>query len=249
MKNIISKLPSIKISLIILSLLVTGCNSFNMKQNTVLDPFETINRKTHKFNNIVDKIILLPIAKSYNYVVPNPIKSCVHNVFANVEDLKSACNSFLQGQGINGINTIGRFLFNTTMGVGGCFDVASINGAYKIPNDFGITLGKWGVPSGPYLVIPFAGPSNFRDALAAMSLKYLPEPTGHIKNNLLYINNFTNTLYIVDYRASILNITDVINEVAIDPYILIRDCYTKQREEIICNYQNDEPYPEEDYNE
>ena len=110
-------------------------------------------------------MVFKPVAQAYTYVTPQPVRSCVHNIFSNVGDLWSGANSMLQGRGHDFVNTLGRFLFNTTMGVGGCFDVASANGARKIPNDFGTTLGVWGIGQGPYLVLPFFGSSTIRDGV------------------------------------------------------------------------------------
>lgn len=128
--------------------LMAGCAA--PKNPDPRDPWEGFNRGVYKFNDSVDRVVFKPVAQAYTYVTPQPVRSCVHNIFSNVGDLWSGANSMLQGRGHDFVNTLGRFLFNTTMGVGGCFDVASANGARKIPNDFGTTLGVWGIGQGPY---------------------------------------------------------------------------------------------------
>src|SRR5690606_27500949 len=100
---------------------------------------------------------------AYDYVMPDPAQSCIHNMFSNVSDVWAAFNSMLQGRGHDFINGLGRFMLNTTMGVAGCFDIATANGARKIPNDFGTTLGVWGFGQGPYVVLPLLGSSTVRD--------------------------------------------------------------------------------------
>ena len=143
--------------------LMAGCAA--PKNPDPRDPWEGFNRGVYKFNDSVDRVVFKPVAQAYTYVTPQPVRSCVHNIFSNVGDLWSGANSMLQGRGHDFVNTLGRFLFNTTMGVGGCFDVASANGARKIPNDFGTTLGVWGIGQGPYLVLPFFGSSTIRDGV------------------------------------------------------------------------------------
>src|SRR5690606_3558027 len=99
-------------------------------------------------------------------LTPEPARNCIHNIFANMADLWASVNSFLQGRGHDGVNMLGRVLFNTTMGLGGCIDVASKTGSQRIANDFGVTLGVWGFDSGPYVVLPFLGSSSVRDGVA-----------------------------------------------------------------------------------
>lgn len=195
------------------------------------DPWEGFNRGVYKFNDTVDRALFKPVAQAYTYVTPQPVRSCFHNMFSNVGDLWSAANSFLQGRGHDFVNTLGRFLFNTTMGVGGCFDVATANGARKIPNDFGTTLGVWGIGQGPYLVLPFFGPSTVRDGVGRIGDWqggiYTYSTPGAIDN--VPIRNSLWGLDIVDTRASLLTTTDTVDRVALDPYSFVRDAYLQRR--------------------
>jgi len=195
------------------------------------DPWEGFNRGVYKFNDTVDRALLKPVAQAYTYVTPQPVRSCIHNMFSNVGDLWGATNSFLQGRGHDFVNTLGRFLFNTTMGIGGCFDVASANGARKIPNDFGTTLGVWGFGQGPYLVLPILGASTVRDGVGLIGdwqggmITY--SNPGAIENT-----RWRNSLWgldIVDTRASLLDTTDMVDRVALDPYSFVRDAYLQRR--------------------
>jgi len=193
------------------------------------DPWEGFNRGVYQFNDKVDRAVLKPVAKAYTYVTPTPVRDCVHNIFSNVSDLWAATNSFLQGRGHDFVNTLGRFLLNTTMGVGGCFDIASANGARKIPNDFGTTLGVWGVGQGPYLVLPILGASTVRDGVGLIGDWNGNQlaTVGRIEN--IPLRNSLWGLEAVDYRASMLDVTDTVDRVALDPYSFVRDAYLQRR--------------------
>lgn len=193
------------------------------------DPWEGMNRGVYTFNDKVDRAVLRPIAEGYTYVTPQPVRSCVNNIFNNVGDVWSAANSFLQGRGLDFVNTIGRVLFNTTMGVGGCFDVATANGANRIPNDFGTTLGVWGLGQGPYLVLPLWGPSTVRDGVGLVGDFEGSQFTsvGAIDN--VRLRNSLYGLQIVDKRASLLDASKMVDRVALDPYSFVRDAYLQRR--------------------
>lgn len=217
------------------------------------DPWEGFNRGVYKFNDTVDRAVFKPVAQAYTFVTPQPVRSCVHNIFSNVGDLWSGTNSFLQGRGHDFVNTLGRFLFNTTMGVGGCFDVASANGARKIPNDFGTTLGVWGLGQGPYLVLPFFGSSSVRDGVGLIG-DWQGRQYGYMGVSAIDNVPLRNSLWgleVVDTRASLLSATDTIDRVALDPYSFIRDAYLQRRaamvngqrvddESSLPNYEDDE---------
>ncbi|MVW72647.1 VacJ family lipoprotein [Bordetella sp. 15P40C-2] len=195
------------------------------------DPWEGFNRGVYKFNDTVDRAVFKPVAQAYTYVTPQPVRSCIHNMFSNVGDLWAATNSFLQGRGHDFVNTLGRFLFNTTMGIGGCIDVASANGARKIPNDFGTTLGVWGIGSGPYLVLPFWGPSTVRDSAGLVGDWYGREYTYTSPSAIddVPLRNSLWGLNIVDTRANLLDTTNTVDRVALDPYSFVRDAYLQRR--------------------
>ncbi|AZY50628.1 MlaA family lipoprotein [Bordetella avium] len=192
------------------------------------DPWEGFNRGVYKFNDTVDRALFKPVAQGYTYVVPSPVRTCVHNMFSNLGDIWAGANSMLQGRGHDFINTLGRFLFNTTMGIGGCIDVASMNGARKIPNDFGVTLGVWGLGQGPYLVLPFWGASTVRDS-AGLAVGWYGDPVTLRQVDNIPLRNSLWGLEIVDARANLLDVSNTIDRVALDPYSFIRDAYLQRR--------------------
>lgn len=206
------------------------------------DPWEGFNRGVYQFNDTIDRAVFKPVAQAYTFVTPEPVRSCVHNIFSNVSDLWSGTNSFLQGRGHDFVNTLGRFLFNTTMGVGGCFDVASANGARKIPNDFGTTLGVWGFSQGPYLVLPFFGASTVRDGVG-LAGDFAGTTYGYMGVDAIDNVRLRNSLWglrIVDTRASLLSTTDTIDRVALDSYSFIRDAYLQRRAAMVLGHRVDE---------
>ena len=192
------------------------------------DPWEGFNRNVYAFNDTVDRAVLRPVAEAYTFVTPRPVRSCVSNIFSNIGDIWGAANSFLQGRGLDGINTLGRFMFNTTMGVGGCFDVASKTGANKIPNDFGITLGVWGIGQGPYVVLPILGPSSVRDS-AGFATDVVANPLSLTHVESVRWRNSLIGLRLIDTRANYLDASKMVDRTAIDPYSFIRDAYLQRR--------------------
>jgi phospholipid-binding lipoprotein MlaA len=199
------------------------------------DPWESYNRSMYAFNDTFDRALLKPIATGYDQLMPDPAQTCIHNVFNNLGDVWSAINSFLQGRGHDFFNTLGRVLFNSTMGLGGCIDVASMNGAKRIPNDFGVTLGVWGFDSGPYVVLPFLGSSSVRDGTATLgtfAAGVSPvTPVFEIDN--VPLRNSIIGLYAVDTRASLLDADKLVNQVALDRYSFIRDAYIQRRNALV----------------
>src|SRR4051812_1512947 len=144
---------------------LSGCAT--TRDNTP-DPWESLNRKTFAFNDAIDQAVLKPVAQGYQKVVPGVARTGINNFFSNLEDVGTFLNQILQGKMVDGINDAGRVVLNTTMGIGGLIDVASMNGMEKHNEDFGQTLGWWGAGSGPYFVIPLLGPSTLRDAPARL---------------------------------------------------------------------------------
>jgi phospholipid-binding lipoprotein MlaA len=192
------------------------------------DPWEGFNRRVYTVNDAVDRAVLKPFAQAYQFVTPTPVRSCVSNMFSNLGDVWSAANSFLQGRGLDGINNMGRFMFNTTMGVGGCFDVATNTGATKNPNDFGITLGVWGASNGPYVVLPILGPSTVRDGVG-FGVGVFGNPTSLTRINDVPWRNSLLGLWAVNTRSNLLETTNTIDRVALDPYSFVRDAYLQRR--------------------
>ncbi|MFV0283254.1 MAG: VacJ family lipoprotein [Castellaniella sp.] len=203
------------------------------------DPWESYNRSMYKFNDAVDRAVLKPIATGYETITPSPIRTCISNIFGNLGDVWSGINSLLQGRGRDFVDSFGRVLFNSTAGLGGCIDFASMHGARKIPNDFGMTLGVWGLNAGPYVVLPFMGPSTVRDTVATGATFFIPgTPTTAVfaidnvpaRNSLL-------GLYFVDQRASLLEADRLVDKIALDKYSFIRDAYLQRRKAMLDSRQ------------
>ncbi|MDG9980405.1 VacJ family lipoprotein [Pseudomonas oleovorans] len=188
------------------------------------DPWESFNRPIFRFNDTVDTYALKPIAQGYRAVTPQFLEDGVHNVFGNIGDVGNLANNLLQGKLHNaGVDT-GRLIFNTTFGVLGFFDVAKHMGLQKSNEDFGQTLGVWGLESGPYLVIPFLGPSTVRDAAGRVPDGFLtPYPyIDHVPTR-----NVTRGVQVVDTRANLLQAERLVSG---DKYIFIRNAYLQSRE-------------------
>lgn len=204
------------------------------------DPWESYNRGMFAFNDAFDKALLKPIASGYEQIVPQPARSCVNNIFGNLADAWSAVNSFFQGRGHDFFNSLGRVLFNSTVGLGGCIDVASMHGAERINNDFGTTLGVWGVGTGPYFVLPFIGPSTVRDTTAfvgTLAADVSPfTPVMSIDN--VALRNSLIGLFVVDTRASLLTTDKLVEDVALDRYSFIRDAYLQRRQALVNGRSN-----------
>lgn len=211
------------------SVLAAGCASVpNPSPN---DPLESYNRSMFAVNEAIDGALFKPIAHGYAALTPQPVRTCISNIFNNMGDVWSAFNSFLQARGHDFINTMGRVMFNSTMGLGGCIDVASMNGSRRIHNDFGITLGVWGIGSGPYIVLPFMGSSTLRDGASSLTGLAVDvsalTPVFAIDN--VPLRNSILGLYAVDMRAGLLDADKLVDEIALDRYSFIRDAYMQRR--------------------
>jgi phospholipid-binding lipoprotein MlaA len=201
---------------------LTGCATNAPKA----DPLEGLNRFTFKVNDAVDNAVLVPVAKGYKAITPQIVRSGVSNVFSNVGDVPIAINNFLQGKVENGATDIGRLLINSTFGILGLFDIATPMGLEKHNEDFGQTLGKWGVPSGPYLVLPLMGPSTIRDAAA--------RPVDSFAGYSRYVDhiptrNTALAVEIIDLRASLLDASGTLEEASLDKYQFLRDAFLQRR--------------------
>ena len=209
--------------------LLTGCAGPAGTTPNPNDPWEGSNRAIYQFNDEFDKGILRPVSELYAFVTPQPVRTCIHNMFMNLGEIWSAINSSLQGRHEDAINTWGRFMLNTTLGVGGCIDVASANGAKRIPNDFGVTLGVWGIGPCPYVVLPFIGASSVRDTVgtAANFTFNQIDIVGSIPDV-----GWRNSIYgveVVSRRESLLDVSKTVDRTALDPYSFIRDAYQQRR--------------------
>ena len=165
-------MPLMRISLLLLGLLLTGCSSINLSTYAQQkDPFESFNRGVYAFNDTLDRAVIKPVAKGYSEVVPVPAKTAVSNFFSNLDDVVVTANDLLQLKFKQAISDGCRVIFNTTFGVFGLINIT--DRLEKHNEDFGQTLGYWGVPSGPYLMLPVLGPSSFRDGICAVLLMTL----------------------------------------------------------------------------
>jgi len=189
------------------------------------DPFEPVNRVVFNFNDGLDRYVAVPVAKGYQKVTPQPLRTAVSNFFSNLGDLSNAANALLQLKITDATEDIVRFAFNSTFGLGGLLDWATPAGLPKHHQDFGLTLGHWGIPSGPYLVLPLFGPSTVRDSMGLIvDVKFNPlnymEPA---VRNPLYLLQF------VSVRSDLLGASDLLQQAALDKYSFVRDAYTQQR--------------------
>ena len=191
------------------------------------DPLEPMNRKTTAFNDAVDGAVLKPVATLYRDITPDPLRTGVNNFFENLRDVWSFINASLQLRPREAAENFLRFNVNTVFGVGGIFDVASEMGLERTRLDFGQTLGRWGVPSGPYLVLPIFGPSTVRDT-AGFSI----ESSGDLVQGIANVPT-RNSLYLlraVEIRANLLRATSLLEGAALDKYSFTRELYLQRRE-------------------
>lgn len=187
------------------------------------DPWESVNRKIFAFDMTLDEYLLKPAAKGYQTVTPDWGESMVHHFFKNLGDLGDSVNSLLQLKFAQAGTNLGRFLLNTTLGVGGLFDVATDANLIAKDQDFGLTLAHWGVDPGPYLVLPFLGPSTVRDAVGMLPDNYL-WPPHYLKDDITKYG--VTGLYGVSKRAELLGIKDGFNG---DMYLFVRNYYLNSR--------------------
>ncbi len=195
-----------------------------------LDPWEKWNRKVFNFNEDVDKAVLKPVATTYTNVVPQPVRRSVGNFFSNFADAWSAINNMLQGKFEAGFEDVTRVGANTLFGLFGILDVASEMGLEHHYEDFGQTLGRYGVGAGAYVVLPILGPSSVRDA-AAIPVDRLASPPAFFNGTRTQVG--LTVLQIVNTRAGLLGATRVIDDIALDKYTFIRDAYLQRRRSLV----------------
>lgn len=228
-------LKLIKLTLAILPILLTGCASISGPADP-RDPLESYNRAAYEFNDGVDTYFLKPISKGYDFVTPDPIQKGVGNFFSNIDDVIVMFNDLLQFKFGQFASDTGRFLINSTLGLGGLIDWASDMGLPKHQEDFGQTLGYWGVPEGPYFVIPFLGPSTIRDApsvfvdAAAFDPVWQEFENGYpLQSRDPKIAWSLTGLKFIDIRASLLSTEGILDEAALDEYTFVREAYLQRR--------------------
>jgi len=210
----------------VLALLCAGCATRTPYEDAS-DPLEPVNRAVYTFNDYVDRGVLKPVARGYVEVLPDFARTGVRNFFNNLLEPVTIVNDVLQGKPHQTVSDTLRFGFNTIFGVFGLFDVATGWGLDRHREDFGQTFATWGFGEGWYIVLPFLGPSNARDAVGLIPALQL-EPVQYLTNDSL-VQWGTYGLYFVSQRADLLSATDVLDTAAIDPYLQVREAYRQKR--------------------
>lgn len=211
---------------ILFTLALAACATVPPSERTPRDPWQRMNRGVFKFNDVFDRVIAQPVSRTYVRVMPQTVRTGISNFFNNVTYPDVIVNALLQGQLKPFAKDTGRFVVNSTLGIGGLLDPATPMGLAYEDRDFGQTFGKWGIPSGPFLVLPFLGPSDVRDGLGRLPDAYA-EPWAYIQNP--YWDYGTLLLYEVRNRADLLPLTDMAKQ-TFDPYAFERNAYLQSRD-------------------
>jgi phospholipid-binding lipoprotein MlaA len=227
-------------SLILLtSLTLSGCASLDGPTDPS-DPFERYNRSMDSFNSNVDSYVLKPVAKGYDAITPTFVQKGVGNFFSNLDDVQVIFNDLFQFKFKQLASDTGRLVINSSVGVLGLIDWASDMGLEKHNEDFGQTLGYWGVSSGPYLILPLLGPSTVRDTGGlAVDSTYLDPINNEVHEQWVYPNRNRDAsagltiVKVIDVRAGLLKAESVLNEAALDPYIYVREAFLQRRHSLI----------------
>lgn len=202
------------------------------------DPWEPFNRSVFEFNENLDAYFLKPVVTGYRFVLPEFVRDGIYNFFSNYNDIYTALNNLLQGKPSDAFSDLMRVVVNTTFGLGGFIDMATPGGLEKHKEDWGQTFGVWGIPSGPYVVLPFFGPSSVRDTFGTAAdletdyfFKYIPD---------VGLRNSVTGLRVVNARNTYYEAGDLLNGAAIDKYSFLRDAYIQRREYQINEGREDE---------
>jgi len=237
MKSLIHHLY--KAIILVMVVMLGACATTQQNERVArVDPLEPMNRAAFTFNENLDQYLVKPAAEAYKFVMPDVARRGVTNFFSNIGDIFVAANNLLQGKPKEATSDIGRFLVNSTIGILGLFDVATDIGLDKHAEDFGQTMGVWGVSDGPYVVLPFFGPSTARDTVGlAVDLK-----TDFVLNtNQLNSEEKlgVTALRVLDRRANLLDAGQLLEDAAFDKYSFLRDSYLQRRRNQI--YDGDPP--------
>jgi phospholipid-binding lipoprotein MlaA len=216
--------------------MLAGCAA-QQRAPSPLDPIEPVNRAVFEFNETADRFVFKPVAQGYKFVLPEVVRTGVTNFFANLADPWIAVNQLLQGKVELALSDGWRFITNSTLGLGGIFDIATDMGLPKHNEDFGQTLGVWGFDTGAFLVLPILGPSSVRDGIGLIADTYgfLPWrlPDWLDFNHRVAWQNSLSALDFVNIRANLLDATDLLEDAALDRYAFIRDAYFQRRRNLV----------------
>jgi phospholipid-binding lipoprotein MlaA len=218
-----------------MGLTLAGCAT--MRAPDERDPWEPVNRATFEVNETLDRALLKPVAEGYRFVLPSEVRTGVRNFFANLNDPWIAVNQLLQGKVEEALSDVWRFIVNSTFGIGGIFDIASDMQMPKHNEDFGQTMAVWGLPFGPYLVLPVLGPSSGRDGIGAFvgAYAYVPwfGPEWFDFNHRVTWRTSLTSLDFIQVRASLLDATTALDQAALDRYAFVRNAYFQRRRNLI----------------
>ena len=228
-----------RLVLLSVTCLFVGCASIPAGvEPSPRDPWEPFNRSVFEFNEGLDKYLLKPVVAAYRFILPEIVREGIYNFFSNYSDIYTALQNLLQGKPDYAFNDLMRVAVNTIFGLGGLMDVATPGGLEKHKEDWGQTFGVWGVPSGPYVVLPFFGPSTVRDTFGTAAdletdylFKYIPD---------VGLRNSITGLRVVNARNTYYEAGDLLDGAAIDKYSFMRDAYLQRREYQINEGRNDE---------
>jgi len=221
-------------------LVASGCASTTTASSVEYDPWETPNRALFRFNEAVDRATFKPVAKAYVKVVPEPARKGVTNFSRNLATPGSALNNFLQGKPGLGFQEFARFFVNTTIGIGGLFDIAAHSGVEPNMEDFGQTAAVWGIPPGPFVMVPFLGPRTLRDT-ATLPLNIMVDPLHYHDDSTIRLSLWF--LRLVDVRSRLLPLEELMKDSS-DPYVTMRESYLQNRDFQI--YDGDPPTTDDD---
>lgn len=210
--------------------LLFGCANKKLAKGEVNDPYQAFNRQMYSFNRGIDTIFIKPIAGVYHFAVPQPVRRGVTNFFSNINDINVTINKVLQFKIHDAVRSAVRFAMNSTVGVGGLFDVASHTGLYKHRADFGLTLARYGMTESPYLVLPFLGPGTVRDQ-AGFFVDWYLSPWAYLNDEKWLYSLLA--LKIINTRANLLDEGMYVDYAAMDEYTFVRDIYLQRREALI----------------
>lgn len=216
-----------------LILLLSGCSNVPSVDNGErrVDPWEGMNRSVNAFNEELDEYILKPVARGYQAITPEPVDRGVSNFFSNLDDVTVIINDLLQLKVIQATSDLSRLVVNSTVGILGLFDVAELIGLEKHHEDFGQTLGYWGIPSGPYLVLPFFGPSTLRDGPSMIAVDWQTEPQFYENDKAIKYGLYA--LDFIDTRADLLRASSIVEKSSTDSYLFIRESYLQRRRNLV----------------